>query len=60
MTTPLIFAVLGPLFLVLAVWSRWHAGHWRAQGRTWLIIGVIFCAVAAWLRWGAGFKLPLT
>ena len=53
----LIFAVLGPLFLLLAAWSRGHAGRWRPQGRTWLLIGVIFCAVAAWLWWAPGFKL---
>jgi hypothetical protein len=54
----LIFAVLGPLFLLLAAWSFWHAGRWAPQGRTWLLIGLIFCAVAAWLWWGAGLKLP--
>ena len=53
-----IFTVLGPLFLLLALWSRWHIGRWGAQGRTWLIIGVIFCAVAAWLRFAPGFKFP--
>lgn len=54
----LVFAVLGPLFLLLAAWSRGHAGRWRPQGRTWLLIGVIFCAVAAWLWFGPGFKPP--
>ena len=55
----LIFAVLGPLFLLLAAWSYVHAGRWVARGRAWLLVGVIFCAVAAWLWWGAGFKLSL-
>ena len=52
-----VFAVLGPLFLLLALVSFWRAGRWAPQGRTWLLIGVIFCAVAAWLWWGAGPKL---
>ena len=56
----LIFAVLGPLFLLLAGWSVWRAGRWAPQGRTWLLIGVIFCAVAAWLWWGVGLTLPAT
>jgi hypothetical protein len=52
-----LFSVLGPLFLLLALWSYAHAGRWAPQGRTWAIIGVIFCAVAAWLWWSAGFTL---
>ncbi len=45
----LVFAVLGPLFLVLGGWRFLRAGALVPQARTWLIIGVLFCAVAAWL-----------
>jgi uncharacterized membrane protein HdeD (DUF308 family) len=48
-TAPLIFAVLGPLFLLLGAWRCISAGSLVPQGRTWLIIGAIFSAVAAWL-----------
>ena len=52
--TRLIFAVLGPLFLLLAGWRCWRAGGLVPQAKTWLIIGVIFSAVAAWLWFGPG------
>lgn len=45
----LLFAVLGPVFLLLAGWRFARAGALVPQARTWLIIGVLFCAVAAWL-----------
>ena len=47
----LIFAVLGPLFLLLAAWSYSRAGRLAPQAKAWLIIGIIFSAVAAWLWW---------
>ena len=47
----LIFAVLGPLFLLLAAWSYSRAGSLVPQAKAWLIIGIIFSAVAAWLWW---------
>ena len=48
----LIFAVLGPLFLVLGA-ARWlRAGRLGPQAKTWLLTGGIFSAVAAWLWWG--------
>jgi len=50
-TAQLIFAVLGPLFLLLGTWRCISAGSMVSQGRTWLIVGLIFSAVAAWLWW---------
>jgi surface polysaccharide O-acyltransferase-like enzyme len=52
--TRLIFAVLGPLFLLLAGWRILSAGKLVPQAKTWLIIGIIFSAVAAWLWFGPG------
>ncbi len=52
--TKLIFAVLGPLFLVLGI-ARWlGAGRMVPQAKAWLLVGSIFSAVAAWL-W---FRVP--
>lgn len=51
LTAQLIFAILGPLFLLLGAWRCIRAGSCVPQGRTWLIIGVIFSAVAVWLWW---------
>ena len=45
----LVFAVLGPVFLILGGWRFVRAGALAPQARTWLIIGTVFCAVAAWL-----------
>ena len=44
-----VFAVLGPLFLLLAFWRVLRAGGLVPQARTWLILGAIFSAVAIWL-----------
>ena len=44
-----VFAVLGPLFLLLALWRGLRAGALVPQARTWLILGAIFSAVAIWL-----------
>jgi len=52
--TRLIFAILGPLFLLLAGWRTLSAGKLVPQAKTWLIIGIIFSAVAAWLWFGPG------
>jgi len=52
--TWLIFAILGPLFLLLAGWRTVIAGKLVPQAKTWLIIGIIFSAVAAWLWFGPG------
>jgi len=54
--TRLIFAVLGPLFLLLAGWRCWRAGGLVPQAKTWLIIGGIFSAVAVWLWLGPGSR----
>ena len=51
LTAQLIFAILGPLFLLLGAWRCIRAGSLVPQARTWLIIGVIFSAVAGWLWW---------
>jgi hypothetical protein len=48
----LIFAVLGPVFLVLGSASFIKAGRMQPQAKTWLMIGTIFSAVAAWLWFG--------
>jgi hypothetical protein len=48
----LIFAVLGPVFLVLGSASFIKAGRMQPQAKTWLMIGAIFSAVAAWLWFG--------
>jgi hypothetical protein len=45
----LIFAVLGPLFLLLGAVRCAFAGGLVPQGKTWLLIGGIFSAVALWL-----------
>ena len=50
-TAQLVFAVLGPLFLLAGAWRCLGADRNLAQGRTWLIVGVIFCAVAFYLWW---------
>lgn len=50
-TAQLIFAILGPFFLLLGAWRCIKAGSFLPQGGTWLIIGVLFSAVAAWLWW---------
>ena len=47
----LIFAVLGPLFLLLGAWRCIRAGSLVPQARTWLILGLIFSAVAVYLGW---------
>jgi len=52
--TRLIFAILGPIFLLLAGWRCLGAGKLVPQAKTWLIIGIIFSAVAAWLWFGPG------
>ena len=45
----LIFAVLGPLFLLLAAWRCFGAGSFVPQAKAWFLIGIIFSLVAAWL-----------
>jgi hypothetical protein len=49
----LIFAVIGPLFLLLAAVQWWRDGALRPKGRAWFRIGLIFSAVAVWLWWSA-------
>jgi hypothetical protein len=44
-----VLAVLGPLFLVLALWRWWRAGALVPQAKAWAIVGLVFCLVAAWL-----------
>jgi hypothetical protein len=47
---PTLFAILGPLFLVLGLVRCLRAGGLHPQGRTWLLLGVVFSAVAVWLH----------
>ena len=47
----LVFAALGPLFLLAAAWRCFGTDRNPVQGRTWLIVGVIFSAVALYLGW---------
>jgi hypothetical protein len=47
----LVFAVLGPLFLLAGAWRCLGADRNLIQGRTWLIVGAIFSAVALFLWW---------
>lgn len=47
-----IFAILGPLFLLLAAWRTVQAGKLVPQARTWFIVGTIFSLVALWLWFG--------
>jgi hypothetical protein len=47
----LVFAILGPVFLVLGAWRCIGARKLVPQARAWLIIGLIFSAVAAYLWW---------
>lgn len=47
-----IFAVLGPLFLLLAAWRTVQARALVPQARTWWIVGTIFSLVALWLWFG--------
>ena len=47
----LVFAVLGPLFLLAGAWRCLGTDRNPIQGRTWLIVGVIFSAVALYLGW---------
>ena len=50
-TAQLVFAVLGPLFLLAGVWRCLGTDRNPIQGRTWLIVGVIVSAVALYLGW---------
>lgn len=47
----LVFAVLGPLFLLAGAWRCLGADRNVNQGRTWLVVGAIFSAVALYLGW---------
>ena len=47
----LIFAVLGPVFLLFAGWRFLRAGSLVPQAKVWLIVGIVFSAVAVWLCW---------
>lgn len=49
--TKIVFAILGPLFLMMAGWRTLKAGKLIPQAKAWLVIGSIFSAVAAWLWW---------
>ena len=50
----IIFAVLGPIFLLLGAARFVRAGSLVPQAKTWLLIGIIFSAVAMWLWFGPG------
>lgn len=45
----LVFALLGPVFLVLGGLRWLRAGRVVPQASAWLIVGVVFCVTAAWL-----------
>ena len=47
----IIFAILGPLFLLLGGLRCVQARALPPQARTWLLIGLVFSGVAAWLWW---------
>ena len=47
-----IFAILGPVFLVLALWRTAQARKVGPQARAWWIVGTIFSLVALWLWFG--------
>lgn len=47
--TRLVFAVLGPLFVLAGTLRCLGAHRNTLQGRTWLLIGVLFSAVALYL-----------
>jgi hypothetical protein len=51
----LILAVLGPMFLGLAVLRTWRSG-WPPPpaARTWFLVGTIFCIVATYLWYTQG------
>ncbi|HET7795839.1 MAG TPA: hypothetical protein VFL64_20800 [Rhizobacter sp.] len=49
MSSSLVFALLGPLFLLLALWRFIKTGELVPQAKAWLIVGLVFSAVAAWL-----------
>lgn len=44
-----IFAILGPLFLLLALVRIAQARQLVPQAKTWLIVGSVFSLVALWL-----------
>jgi hypothetical protein len=48
----LIFAVLGPVFLLMGLTSLLRSSGLQPQAKTWLLVGTIFSLVAAWLWWG--------
>jgi uncharacterized membrane protein YhhN len=50
LNVPSLFAVLGPVLLLLGAGRCLATRTWHPQGRTWLILGLIFSAVAVWLR----------
>jgi uncharacterized membrane protein HdeD (DUF308 family) len=49
MDTQLIFAVLGPVFLLLGIIRCVSARKLHPQAKAWLSVGAIFTAVAVWL-----------
>jgi hypothetical protein len=50
LATWMIFAVLGPLFLILGIVRAATARRLVPQARVWLLVGLIFSAVALWLH----------
>lgn len=53
----LVFAVLGPLFVLAGAWRCLGTPRNPIQGRTWLIVGATFSAVALYLRWSQAAAL---
>lgn len=52
LAVPTLFAILGPLFLLAALWRCLRAGALVPQARAWLIVGAVFCGVALFLWHG--------
>lgn len=49
----LVLAVLGPVFLLLALRDLAVARRLTPRAKAWGTIGLVFCAVATWLWWPA-------
>jgi len=48
--TWVLFAIVGPAFLVLGLMRAMSAGKLVPQSTVWFIVGTVFSGVALWLR----------